>query len=267
MCLVALAIACNERFPWVVAANRDEFFDRPTEPMAWWRSRADAPAVLGGRDLAAGGGWLALTAGGRLAMLTNVREPQRFDPNLPSRGDLVLQWLRGDDVAGAVTHAPRNGFNLIGADLVADTAVWISNRPALQQQPIAPGVHGLSNAALDVAWPKVRQLQARVAKAVDDAGATPRRLFDEAFAALADPRPAADAELPATGVPLERERQLSSAFMRFDTPRGLYGTRCSTVIVVEQAGEGRRTAHVVERRFDTDGAIAGETAVQFALAV
>lgn len=266
MCLVALAVARSERFPWVVAANRDEFFNRPAEPMAWWQSRAGVPPVLGGRDLAAGGGWLALTAAGRLALLTNVREPASFDPSLPSRGDLVLQWLRGEDVVGAVTRAPRNGFNLIGADLLGEAAVWITNRPALQQRPFARGVHGLSNAALDTAWPKVRHLMARVAAVVEDADVELRRLFDDAFAALADPRPAPDAELPATGVPLERERQLSSAFIRFETPLGVYGTRCSTVIVVERAADGRRAANVVERRFDADGRVAGESAFRVALA-
>lgn len=265
MCLVVLAIARSDRFPWVVAANRDEFFDRPAEPLAWWQPHADAPPVLGGRDLAAGGSWLALSRSGRMAVLTNVREPARFDPSLPTRGDLVPQWVQGEDIVAAVGRAPRNGFNLIGADLQADTAVWLTNRPEFRQQTIEPGTHGLSNAALDTRWPKVRRLRVRVDAAVADAAGDSRKLVDGAMAALADPLPAPDAELPATGVTLDLERRLSSAFIRFDTPRGIYGTRCSTVLVVEREADGRRTAHVVERRFDAEGGVEGETMVRVAI--
>ena len=264
MCLVVLAIARSDRFPWVVAANRDEFFDRPAEPLAWWQPHADASPVLGGRALAAGGSWLALSPNGRMAVLTNVREPARFDPSLPTRGDLVPQWVQGEDLVAAVGCAPRNGFNLVGADLHADAAVWMTNRPAIRQQTITRGTHGLSNAALDTPWPKVSRLMAHIDAVVDAAGGDRRTLVDGAFAALADPLPASDAELPATGVPLAIERQLSSAFIRFDTPRGVYGTRCSTVLVVEREADGRRTAHVVERRFDAEGGVEGETTVRVA---
>ncbi len=278
MCLVAWSVGQSERFPWLLASNRDEFFDRPAAPLGWWRPADDAPAILSGRDLSAGGAWLGLTADGRLALVTNVREPGRFDAGTPSRGDLVPQWLRdpGLDAArlDAIARVPRNGYNLLLADLGADRGCWLSNRPQARRLDLGAGLYGLSNAGLDTPWPKVRRLKRRLAEAIAaEAGSTSSAAGDAlvgaAIAALADADIAPDAELPATGVALERERQLSPAFIRIAAPAagpaaasGVYGTRCSTVVLVERIG-ARRQVRVLERRFDAGGAIDGETELRF----
>jgi len=272
MCLAALSINPDSRFPWVLASNRDEFFDRPAAPLAWWRPVPGQDAVLSGRDLSAGGTWLALNAAGRLALVTNVREPGRFDPAAPSRGALVLQGLRrdpghGDDAAWlqGIAREPRNGFNLILADLQGKTCAWATNRPP-QHRLAGPGVHAVSNASLDTPWPKLTRLKQRLADAVAQGGPA-ADLADTLFDALADRAVAPDAELPSTGVPLERERQLSPAFIHMAAPSGqgaAYGTRCSTLVVVERQA-GRRVVHVSERSFDAAAAISGTVTLSFEL--
>lgn len=273
MCLAAWAVAQHPRYPWVLASNRDELFSRPTAPLAWWRPQGSHAEVLSGRDLSAGGTWLGLTRAGVLALVTNVREPGRFDPAAASRGELVLQalnhgprdaaWLAG------LAAVPRNGYNLIVADLNNGDAAWASNRSAPQARVLGAGLFGLSNAALDTPWPKVTQLKQRLGAAVAAAHSS-HHLADAAFAALADRQCVADADLPATGVPLQRERQLSPAFIHMDgsdagAGAGAYGTRCSTVVIVEQTGL-RREVLVIERRYGENGTVSGETALACGLA-
>jgi uncharacterized protein with NRDE domain len=272
MCLAAMAIGCHPRFPFVLASNRDEFHDRPSTPLAWWQPVSGGPTILSGRDLSAGGTWLGLTRAGQLALVTNVREPGRFNTGLPSRGDLVLQWLAAPDFdAGrlqAVAATPRNGFNLLVADLAQDAAAWAGNRPP-QAQRLTPGFVGLSNAALDTPWPKVTRLKARLASAVGSAVASRAGrddLLASLLAALADAEAAPDAQLPATGVPLDRERQLSPAFIHIpaDSGHAAYGTRCATVVVAEQHADGREL-HVLERRFSAQAQAVGDTAMHWRL--
>jgi uncharacterized protein with NRDE domain len=246
MCLSAIALdAAHPRFTFVVAANRDEFHDRPAAPLAWWD---DAP-ILAGRDLQAGGSWLGLSRAGRFALLTNVRGPQ---PNTgPSRGTLVVDWLRGDMTAAAFRAARREhgAYNLIAADFARGDCWWLN--PALPApQRVRAGLHGLSNAQLDTPWPKVELLKQRVAAAMAQSADSPalaQRLLD----ALADDALAPDAELPRTGVPLDAERALSAAFIRMpDLRQGGYGTRCSTVVISDTDGH----TQVWERSFGRDGA-------------
>jgi len=277
MCLAAIAIAQHPRFPWVLASNRDEFHDRPTAPLAWWQPAGGGPAVLSGRDLSAGGTWLGLTETGALALVTNVREPGRFDTGLPSRGDLVPQWLAAPhfDLARlqVLAETPRNGFNLVVADLRSQAIAWAANRPP-QARPVAPGVAAVSNATLNTPWPKLLQLKARLADALERADAPSQRsaaaldaVVGAALQALADATPAADAQLPSTGVPLLRERQLSPAFIHIpaDESHAAYGTRCSTVVVVEQV-QAVRWLHVLERRFSAAGDADGDTVFRWRLA-
>lgn len=252
MCLVALSLGQHPRFAFVLASNRDEFFDRESAPLAWWRD--GSLKVLGGRDLRAGGSWLALSETGRLAWVTNVREPGREQAGAASRGELVMQALRSESALEQAVSIERNGYNLCVAEPLGGTARWFSNRPSARRQVLAPGLHGLSNASLDSPWPKVLVLRARLADALRDATST-EDLVQRLWQALADAKPAADAELPRTGIPIERERQLSSAFIRIAGPdgRSVYGTRCSTLVLLE-----RGILHVIERRFDDQGGIAGE---------
>lgn len=255
MCLAILALGAHPRYRVVIAANRDEFHARTALPAHWW-----AEGWLAGRDLAGGGTWLGLTRAGRWALLTNVRDPARFDPLAPSRGALVTRVLA--EPAAAMTTVPavvaagrrHNGFNLLAGD--AGDAHWGSNRVD-GARALAPGIHGLSNHLLDTPWPKVVRSKAAVA-AWCAAGAGGGRDLEPLFEILRDRRPAADAELPATGIPLDRERLLSAPFIVSEG----YGTRCSTVLAIGVDGAAR----FVERSFDPAGRETGEVDFRFALA-
>ena len=259
MCLVALALDRSARYPLVIAANRDEFYERPAAALDWW-APPGAPAILGGRDLRGGGAWLALNRAGRLALLTNVREPERRSADVPSRGAIVPQWLHGDldadELRAQTTRRGYNGFNLIAADFARGEVFHLSNRAASAGR-LAAGVYGLSNAGLDTPWPKVTALKTRLGASLDDE-APPESLRDALFEALADRRPAADADLPGTGVPLDWERLLSAAFI--EAPAAGYGTRCSTVVVTERRAQGLST-RIWERSFER-GRAAGERQVE-----
>lgn len=264
MCLIALAWRRHPRYRLVLAANRDEFHERPSLPLAPWQ---DAPAVIGGRDALRGGGWLALR-GARLAAVTNVRRPGAAQGR--SRGALVAGFVQCEASAPRAleTLATEAGdyspFNLLLHD--GDTLAFASNMPGFVAHPLTPGVHGISNGALDAPWPKTESLMARLdawLQALSDPS-----LRDEAspdasppdvsplFDALADTTTAPDASLPDTGVGLERERFLSPAFIA----HARYGTRASTVVMIADDH-----AHVVERRFGPDAAALGETALRIAL--
>lgn len=229
MCLVLLAHDAHPLYRLVVAANRDELYARPTAPAAWW---PDAPEVLAGRDLRGGGTWMGITRAGRFAAVTNFRETAPVAPDAPSRGHLVGGFLRGRGTPGAYLRALAGrageyaGFNLLvgeGGDLR-----YLGSR-AGEARALAPGVYGLSNALLDTPWPKVERGRAGLAAALDGGGeADPEALFR----VLWDAEPAPDAQLPDTGVGLERERMLSSPFIR----GAEYGTRASTVLLVRRDG-------------------------------
>ena len=254
MCLIALAYRAHPAFELVVAANRDEYHARATAPAGPWE---DAPGVFGGRDLAQGGSWLALSKRGRLACVTNVRRMEAPDPAAPSRGALVASFVRGHESAqtfseGMATRAMAYaGFNLLlwdGGDLR-----YLNNHPRFLSRQVSPGVHVVSNADLDTPWPKTERLRA-VMEAWVAAGKD-----DEAplLAALADARPAPDADLPDTGVGLDLERLLSPPFIV--SPR--YGTRCTTLAALGWDGIVRFT----ELRFDPSGQLSGRTDERWAL--
>jgi uncharacterized protein with NRDE domain len=255
MCLVALAIDQNRRFPLVVAANRDELFMRPASRLAWWTPAAGGPDILSGRDLETGGTWLGLTALGRLALLTNVRDPKRNEPSAPSRSSIVPAWLAAREPAGQfwmrTALSGHNGFNLVAADFRRGECFWASNTAAYPLR-LERGLYGLSNAGLDTPWPKVQRLKAQLRESLTAAESVDE-LAAQLFAALADRAPAPDDSLPSTGVRLELERQLSSAFIR--TPDQSYGTRCSTLIISERNGRHPVT-HVLERSFSATGGVA-----------
>jgi len=255
MCLVALAIDQSRRFPLVVAANRDEYFKRPSARLAWWSPGPGRPDILGGRDLEAGGTWLGLTAAGRLAFVTNVRDPSRQDAQAPSRGEIVPNWLSGelqtDRFWMRTALAGYNGFNLVAADFQRGECFWASSH---QPHPVRleRGLYGLSNGVLDAPWPKVELLKARLGaalKTADEVDALGARLFE----ALGDRTLADDARLPATGVSPAWEKLLSAAFIR--TPDGSYGTRSSTLVIAERVNK-RLVTHVLERTYSGTGGVA-----------
>ncbi len=237
MCTLLLAWQVDPARPLIVAANRDEFRARPTEAARFW---PEAPQLLAGRDLQAGGTWLGVTREGRFAALTNVREPGvRAAPGAPSRGRLVVDFLRGtlapvDYLAGLEVDAYA-GFNLVVGDV--DSLWYLSNRSG-EPRAVPPGVHGVSNAGLDTPWPKVQRGRARLGELVATGSATPEQLL----ALLADETVAGDAELPDTGVGLVMERMLAPLFIAGP----MYGT-CSATVVVFHA-DGRVV--FVERTLD-----------------
>lgn len=226
MCLILIAHRCHPRYEFVVAANRDEYYDRPTASLAFWD---DTPQVLAGRDLKEGGTWMGVTRTGRFAAITNYRDPSRILSGAPSRGHLVSAYLQGVESAGAylerlVPQAGRyNGFNLLLGD--AAGLYYYSNRAGAPQS-LPPGLYGLSNHVLDTPWPKVRRGVSVLREVLD---LRSDRLPDGLLRLLADRTLASDAELPQTGVPLEWERWLSPIFI---VAPG-YGTRSSTVLTVE----------------------------------
>jgi uncharacterized protein with NRDE domain len=255
MCLAAIALDQSRRFPLVIAANRDEFFKRPAARLAWWSPGAGQPDILGGRDLEAGGTWLGLTAKGRLALITNVRDPNNRDPSAPSRGGIVSRWLAGDLSADRfwmhTALSGYNGFNLIAADFRRGECFFASS---LDSNPLRleRGLYGLSNATLDTPWPKVTTLKERMHESIEGAESLDM-LAVELFDALNDRTPAPDAQLPATGVPFEVEKALSSAFIR--TADGQYGTRCTTLVITERVNK-RLVTHVLERTYSPTGGMA-----------
>ena len=252
MCLIALALDQHPRFPVVIAANRDEFFDRPAAALDWWQPAPDSTPILAGRDLQGGGTWLGLNARGRMAMLTNVRDLPRYRATAPSRGAIVPSWLAGDASAGGFWHATtgqaHNPFNLLAGDLARGAWWWADDRSTAPQS-LSPGLYGLSNAALDTPWPKVLRLKTAVGEALD-AARTTRELERQLLAALADRCGAPDHALPDTGIGLERERWLAPAFIA--RPDARYGTRCSTLLIAERHAQGM-TVRLIERQFAGDG--------------
>jgi uncharacterized protein with NRDE domain len=188
VCLIALAIDFDRRFPLVVAANRDEFFDRPAARLGWWSPGPGQADVLSGRDLQSGGTWLGLTAQGRLAMVTNVRQPSRFDAQAPSRGQIIPEWLSESEVTDRFWMRTAlmgyNGFNLVAADFRRGECFWASNNGAAPVR-LERGVYGVSNASLDTPWPKVNALKAALKQALSSAD-TLDALSSQLFAALAN---------------------------------------------------------------------------------
>lgn len=225
VCLILVAWHAHPEYPLVVAANRDEYYRRPTAPAAFW---PDHPQVLAGRDLEAGGTWMGVTRQGRCAALTNFRDPVRHQPQAPSRGRLVAGFLTGaqsiDGYLDDLDAPAFNGFNLLLGD--GERLVAFSN-VSNERHELEPGIYGLSNALLDTPWPKVGAGKTALQAALN-------ALPDEhpLGELLRDDRTHPDDALPATGVPLEWERLLSAAFVLSPD----YGTRCSTLLSLSAGG-------------------------------
>jgi uncharacterized protein with NRDE domain len=252
MCLILVAWQAHPEYPLVVAANRDEFFKRPTATACFW----PGGQILAGRDLEAGGTWLGITRRGRFAAITNFRQP---DPGngLRSRGLLVTDYLRqAPDDADFLANLRRTRSDYRPYNLLFGTGHSLScyaSQPD-RSQPLAGGLHALSNHLLDTPWPKV----VRAKQALQDLLQSDRNIKpDGLFAIMRDETPADDAVLPDTGVGLARERALSSIFIRADG----YGTRSTTVILIDDRGQLRFR----ERSFHADGEMSGECRFDFTI--
>ncbi len=251
MCVAAFLWDPDAAEPLLLAANRDEFRARPSAPLARW----EEGDVVGGRDLASGGTWLAVLRGddgltARFGFVTNIRNPALRKAGAPSRGPLVPRFLRSAQspvayLDGLSVHAGEyDGFNLLVGE-VGPVGASLAFLNSLEGRPRAlpPGLYGVSNASLDTPWPKVVRLRQALAHA--RAEREPSRRESRLLRALANRQHAPDSELPRTGVPIEWERALSPIFV--DRPE--YGTRASTVIAIDAGGQ----VVMLERTWSADG--------------
>jgi uncharacterized protein with NRDE domain len=246
MCVVGFQWHPGSPEPLLLLGNRDEFYDRPTAPLAWWQGGR----ILAGRDLRAGGTWLGVTRTGRVAVITNFRDPTLTQPEGPSRGQLPVAFLESQASAAAWLESLRpaagsySPFNLLLHD--GEDLLGYESRSD-QVVRFEPGIHAVSNGDFDEAWPKVERLKENLARAGKDLG--------ELLEALQDDCPFPDERLPATGVSLDWERALSPLFIR--TP--IYGTRAATVLRV-----GRTQIAILERTFTAEG-LDSERKIEFVL--
>ena len=237
MCLIVVGWQVDERYSLIVAANRDEYHARASAPAARW---SEAPEVIGGRDLEAGGTWMAASTSGRFAAVTNVREPG-MAPGARSRGELPRDFLLGElsaaEFAATIDYPAYAGFNLLLSD--GEALLYCSNRSE-QPQTLPPGIYGLSNHRLDTPWPKLELARRRFAAALPTLPDA-----EPFFDLLADRTIAEDAILPKTGVALEWERLLSAVFVVSEN----YGTRASSLLLMRSDGK----LSLQERSFGPDG--------------
>jgi uncharacterized protein with NRDE domain len=230
MCILFFAIRQHPKYPIIICANRDEFHERPTQPMHWW-SNNESPTndVLAGKDLQAGGTWLGLNKQGRFSALTNFRQPHLIDKNKQSRGELVLQALnhKNDGMSKKLAKSSNlyNGFNLVFGQL--DNLICFDS-VSQKQQKLSDGFHSLCNGALDDVWPKMALGQSKLADATKNHSLDIAQLFT----LMKSNQQAETEHLPKTGVPLSWEQLLSSIFII--SPE--YGTRTTNIITQDIEG-------------------------------
>jgi uncharacterized protein with NRDE domain len=229
MCLILFAYQHHPRYRLILAANRDEFYARPTAPLDYW---SDHPQVLAGRDLEQQGTWLGVTRQGRLAAITNYRDPAGIKQNAPSRGQLVSDFLVDTRPPGEFLQTIResaeryNGFNILAGD--TDALFYYSNRGGPPRK-LKPGLYGISNHLLDTDWPKIGRGKQALSLALEqEEGPTPEKLFH----ILQDQAVAPDDQLPDTGIARDWEAVLSAVFI--SSPH--YGTRSSSVLLIDRQG-------------------------------
>ena len=249
MCLLVFALRTYPRLPLIVAGNRDEFHARPAQAAHWW---PDKPDVVGGRDLQAGGTWLAVHRSGRFAAVTNHRDARRESAALRSRGHLITGFLdSGTDAMDYTASIDGNayaGFNLLVWD--GRSAAYLSNRGGGMRE-LRPGVYGLSNATLDAPWTKVTRTRSRLAGLIekdDISESSLMRLLGDCEKASAD-------EVETNGLSFSMAHALTAPFIVHPE----YGTRCSTVMTIDDVGKVR----FLERRFKPDGRQSGESKYAF----
>lgn len=249
MCLVTFAWETHPRYRLILAANRDELHARPSQQAHWW---PDRPDLLAGRDLQAGGTWLAVSRSGRFATVTNYREHQRVPAGQRSRGEIVTDFIGGDrdplTFVGAIEDADYAGVSVLATD--GDDMGYASNRGDAARC-LEPGIYGLGNASLDTPWSKIRRTKQTLRSLVDADKANPTELLRM----LADRTPAPSNEIEDSEYPFSLEQAISAPFICSDT----YGTRCSTILTIGNDG----SVEFFERRFGADGSASGDTRFRF----
>jgi uncharacterized protein with NRDE domain len=228
MCLIVFAYRAHPAYRLILAANRDEFYARPTTPLAHWD---DAPEVLAGRDLVGGGAWLGMTCDGKFAAVTNYRDSRGPGEKALSRGLLVSDFLRGHNTPRTYMEVLQaradcyNGFNLLLGD--TNGLYYFCNRENVVRE-LRPGLYGLSNHRLDTPWPKIQRAKSALRQLLDTGSIQSKDMFEF----LADRHKPTDGELPDTGIGIDRERLLSPIFISSQN----YGTRSSTVLLISPDG-------------------------------
>ncbi len=251
MCLITFAYKTHPKYKFILAANRDEFYARPTSPLDWWE---DHTAVLGGRDLQALGTWMAMNKNGRFAAVTNFRDIQNIRPDAQSRGDLPVNFLLGDQSSEAYAQevykkgSDFNGYNLL---VMADELTHVSNYDRMINT-LDSGIFGLSNALLDTPWPKVRRAKDAFSQLIKDDFA-----LENLIEVMQDESTAPDSELPETGLDYEREKALSAMCIR--TPD--YGTCCTTAITIDYDGN----VAFMEKSYPVGARKEGTVAIDFTI--
>ncbi|MEP5362314.1 MAG: NRDE family protein [Reichenbachiella sp.] len=223
MCLILFAWKKHTSYDLIVTANRDEFYNRPTESACTW---SEYPDLIAGKDLTAGGTWMGITKTGKFAALTNYRDIANINNDAPTRGDLTKNYLTQDtdpqtyleEIKSA--QIPYNGFNLLVGD---NHSLWYYNNINHQIKSLEPGVYGLSNALLNDPWPKVVTGKQQLTQLIQDDHVTSESLLS----IIQNKAIAPDDQLPSTGVPLDWERALSAMYITMEN----YGTRCSTTLL------------------------------------
>lgn len=226
MCLILFAYKCHPQYKLIVAANRDEFYARPTEPAHFWSENTN---ILAGRDLEQMGTWMGITKSGRFAALTNYRDPAALLKNARSRGELVSNYLLDISSPGRYMEKVQkkshlyNGFNLLVGDM--ETLLYYSKNEN-KIRPVIPGIHGLSNHILNTPWPKVIKGKKYLEEYIRS-----KQIIkpEDLFKILADSQQAQINDLPNTGIDLEWEKKLSAIFIKSLD----YGTRSSTVLLID----------------------------------
>jgi len=237
MCLILFGYKVSREYPLILAANRDEFYQRPTARMHFWQSD---PSILAGKDLEQGGTWFGVHKNGTFAALTNYRDPASIKQNAPSRGEIIIDFLESKEPSETYFNAVKkkadsyNGFNLIFGS--KEELFWFSNLKNTIEK-ISPGIHGLSNRFLDTPWPKVASGKRALEQVINETISS-----ESLFSILTDQSIPDDSLLPDTGVELEWEKILSPLFIRSDT----YGTRSSTVMLMDKDGH----IEITERTYD-----------------
>ncbi len=240
MCLITFAYNAHPKYQLILAANRDEFYERPTRKAQFWEKES-YPNLLAGKDLEAGGTWMGAHTSGRWGALTNYRDPSWIKKNPPSRGALVLDFLKSDEQAQEHLEERRakavdyNGFNLLLGD---KNGLFHYSNVTDQITELESGIHGVSNALLDTPWPKLDQAKSELEAAIQK----DKIEFEQLFQLLKNEEKPPEDQLPDTGIPMEWEKAVSSVFIKTET----YGTRCSTLLLIEHNDH----ATFVERRYN-----------------
>ncbi len=260
MCLIVFALRQHQDYPLIVAANRDEFYARPSAPLQCWQPENSPVDILSGRDLAAGGTWMGVATNGQFAAVTNIRNGHIVSDRPASRGQLVLDTLAKTNNTTFVNSLAETAHHYNGFNLLTGTPqhLFYSNNAHTYQNPptsattttttttteLSHGIFGLSNGVLNTPWPKVESSKIALAHLLSLDWQQREQRVADLFSLLGDTCTATDEQLPATGVPIDKERMLSPRFIQSPD----YGTRSSTVVLFHRSGQ----VHMIERSFDVN---------------